>query len=69
MNYKYRKRKGSVIMDKPTVTIKMTQLDTFDSMLKILSDLVKDERIDEIVRADYRVRLQVLIDIVKDKNK
>lgn len=56
-------------MDKPTVTIKMTQLDVFDSMLKILSDLAKDERIDEIVRAEYGVRLQVLIDIAKDKNK
>ncbi len=56
-------------MNKPTVTIKMTQLDSFESMLKILGDLVKDERIDEIVRAEYGTRLQVLTDMAKDKNK
>ncbi|WP_304341597.1 hypothetical protein [Metaclostridioides mangenotii] len=56
-------------MSKPTVTIKMTQLDSFESMLKILSDLVNDERIDETVRAEYGIRLQVLIDMSKDKSK
>lgn len=56
-------------MDKPTVTIQMTQLDSFESMAKILGDLVKDEIIDEIVRAEYGTRLQVLLDMVKDKNE
>lgn len=56
-------------MDKPTATINMTQLDTFGSMLKILGDLVKDDRIDEIVRVEYGLRLQVLIDMSKDKSK
>lgn len=56
-------------MSKSTVTIKMTQLDSFESMQKILSDLVKDERIDETVRVEYVTRLQVLIDMLRDKNK
>lgn len=56
-------------MNKPTVSIKLTQLDSFKSMAKILGDLVKDERIDEIVRAEYGTRLQVLLDMVKDKNE